>query len=142
MAIEVYGLTYTDVLPSFPFNTSNIGASSALTPTHIAAHIEAGASRVTAALARAGLSASSLDDDQTKAVQDAIIKYAVWQGLNKIGWMRGLDQFRQDWYDALDALRVNARSTVGASSSTDSNVPVTTRRTTPARKFTADGTKW
>lgn len=90
MAVEVYSLTYADVLPHLPFDTSQITPSSTpISTTSITAYLEDGASEITGVLARQGVESANLTDDDLRQVQKAIKWYAVRECLGVVGLSGG-----------------------------------------------------
>ncbi len=90
MAIEVYSLTYEDVLPHLPFDTSQVSPSSKpISTTMIDGFIQDGASEMTSILSRQSIEASSLSDDDERQIQKAIKWYAVRECLAVIGLSGG-----------------------------------------------------
>lgn len=133
MATETYDVVNTDVYPYLPFNTSTIGASSAVTPDNITTYITQGASLVTGALGNSGVGYTALSDEQKQAVTDTIIQYAVAQTLLELGMRGGVYQAAQKRSaDSLAMLRVSP-NVIGVSATTArSNIDTDDPRT---RKF-------
>lgn len=105
MAVETYDVVAADVYPYLPFNTDNIGASSDVTPTDIGTFITQGASLVSGALRNAGVAYTSLDDDQKQMVTEAVIQYAVYQTLAKLGFQGSKAEVARQTYErAIDTL--------------------------------------
>jgi hypothetical protein len=111
MAVEVYSLTYADVLPKLPYSGEGITASSRpVTLSDVTTYIEAGASEITGVLARQGVAAADLSDDDLRQVQEAIVLYAAREVLRVFPFARAR-------FESLDAEYKEKRDRLEADSS-------------------------
>lgn len=87
MPADTFDLTWQDVLPELPFDSSSIGATSNPSSDDITAYLEDGGSQLRGAMNKAGVGASAdLDADTLRQVQDAIKAYAAAKAMAKIGY--------------------------------------------------------
>lgn len=88
MPADTFDLTWQDVLPELPFDSTSIGATSNPSSDDLTAYLEDGGSQMRGAMNKAGVGASAdLDADTLRQVQDAIKAYAAAKAMGKIGYM-------------------------------------------------------
>ena len=132
MAVETFGVSKEMVLSKLPFDASQISQTSKVTPQDLTDWIEEGASRLTGALTKAGVSTGSLDDNTKAQLRGAIVSYAVGSALEKIGYSRKLrDDHIQRFEDALATYADRPEMLTARATRTLSNVT----RTESARTF-------
>lgn len=136
MAVYTYGVVNTDVYGHLPFGTSNISASSKVTPDDITSYIEDASGEISGALRNAGVGYQGLDDDQTAAIKRAIIQYAVWATCSAIGFDGEVMRQARVAYDACLARYLATPRAAGVAGATvQSNVSTNPAR---PRKFGRD----
>lgn len=124
MSVYVYGVVNQDVYNVLPFGTSNISATSKITPTMITRFIEEGSSFFTGALLNAGVSNESLSDAQNAQVSQGILNYCVGKSLQVLG---GTGNSHMSLFDnAISQIR-NNEAVLGVTGSTvESNINIIT----------------
>lgn len=85
MAVDVFGLTYTDLEEYVPIPVSLLTASDFITPDMITSWIEKGGARVAGLLTKAGIDPTTLDDNSTAIVQEAVLLNAALATMNRVG---------------------------------------------------------
>lgn len=134
MAVEVYGLTASALYAYLPFDTSDIGVDSKVTPDDIEDFLEKGAAGFTTAFKTQGVSYESLEDNIQADVQRGIINYVVYQALAKLGYSASrLDAYQREYRDALDAVHKSSAVVGNGSVTVLSNIDTVD---VPARVFT------
>jgi hypothetical protein len=135
MAVEVFGVTTSDVIARLPFDGSQIGANSKVTTSDLTGYIEDAASQLVGHIKAAGLSPGGLDDDTAAQMRAAVCGYAVAQVLDRLAFsgaardnaMRKFEEARQRYANAPNSL-------AGRPATHKSNIS----RTKSARQFGSD----
>lgn len=134
MAVETYGLVAADTYPFLPFDTSDISSTSKVTPTDLGEFIERGAAGVTTAFMNQGVSYESLNENIQADVQRAILSYAAYCALQKLGYSSTRqDALLRTYEEQIARIRTMAGAAGNAPETVYSNIDV---NNVPARRFT------
>lgn len=85
MAVETYGVTYTDLDDYLPFDVALLTEDDWITPSMMTEWIEKGGARMTGLLVKAGIGFDALDDNSQAIVQEGVLLGAAISAMNKIG---------------------------------------------------------
>jgi len=143
MAVATYSLTYTDVLPLLPFDTSTIGTSSRVSTTDITGYIEDGGSLITGALDKAGLSPAGLSEDALAHAQKAIKHYAAAQAMLHLGFSgKPYDEHMRMYEAEVAVLRQRPQVMADKGTLSRSNIDRTTYSTAKAKRTYTSDYEW
>lgn len=138
MPADTFDLTWQDVLPELPFDSTSIGATSSPSSDDLTAYLEDGGSQMRGAMNKAGVGASAdLDADTLRQVQDAIKAYAAAKAMGKIGYMGAERDARLARFNDLLNTFAN-RPQMLAAGTVALRTNVDTSDTKPARVFNLD----
>lgn len=137
MAATTFGVTVADVTRSCPFDTRSISATTEVSTGDLEAWIALAGGRFRSALAKVGLSADNLSDDDLAVVREGIVQYSVARAVQALGM--GSAQYDAAWSaytDRLDAIESRPSTlTAGTARTPGSNLD----RYNPATRRAAFG---
>lgn len=143
MAVSDYDLVPADIYPLLPFDTSTIDANSRVSTTDLTGYIEDGASLVTGALDKAGLSPTSLTDDAKRHAQKAVKHYAAAQAMLHLGFSgKPYDEHMRLYTQEVEVLRTRPQVMADKGAFTASNIDTTTYNSARSKRVYTRDYEW
>lgn len=130
MSVATFGLTWHDVLPELPFDTTSIGTTSTPSSGDLTDYLEDAGSQLAGVLAKAGISLTGLDANTQRQVQDACKAYAAAKAMARIGYAGRERDARQARFDKLlSDFAARPQLLVGGQGSPRTNVDTSSNKT-------------